>query len=114
MNEAETRAEHVDPALAAAGWRVVEGSRFRRALLQHVGGYHIPVTQVQSFSFPAVRVDFNPPFRSPDIPTCLPTSDLYPLASDLCRPTSDPRPPIPVWLRVLRASVVNPSGRGQK
>ncbi|HEV3163294.1 MAG TPA: hypothetical protein VGZ22_04590 [Isosphaeraceae bacterium] len=27
MNEAETRAEHVDPALAAAGWGVVEGSR---------------------------------------------------------------------------------------
>jgi type I restriction enzyme R subunit len=30
MNEAETRAEHIDPALAAAGWGVVEGSRFRR------------------------------------------------------------------------------------
>ncbi len=30
MNEAETRAEHVDPALAAAGWGVVEGSRVRR------------------------------------------------------------------------------------
>src|SRR4051812_22223920 len=30
MNEAETRAEHVDPALAAAGWAVVEGSRIRR------------------------------------------------------------------------------------
>jgi type I restriction enzyme R subunit len=30
MNEAETRAEHVDPALAAAGWGVVEGSRIRR------------------------------------------------------------------------------------
>jgi hypothetical protein len=27
MNEAETRAKHVDPALAAAGWGVVEGSR---------------------------------------------------------------------------------------
>ena len=25
MNEAETRAEHIDPALAAAGWSVVEG-----------------------------------------------------------------------------------------
>jgi type I restriction enzyme R subunit len=29
MNEAETRAEHVDPALKAAGWGVVEGSRVR-------------------------------------------------------------------------------------
>lgn len=30
MNEAETRAEHIDPALKAAGWNVVEGSRIRR------------------------------------------------------------------------------------
>src|SRR5580700_1766342 len=30
MNEAETRAEHIDPALAASGWGVVEGSRVRR------------------------------------------------------------------------------------
>jgi type I restriction enzyme R subunit len=30
MNEAETRAEHIDPALAAAGWGVVEESRVRR------------------------------------------------------------------------------------
>ncbi len=30
MNEAGTRAEHIDPALAAAGWGVVEGSRIRR------------------------------------------------------------------------------------
>ena len=34
MNEDETRAEHIDPALKAAGWGVVEGSRIRR-------GYHI-------------------------------------------------------------------------
>jgi hypothetical protein len=26
MNEAETRAEHIDPALKAAGWGVVEGA----------------------------------------------------------------------------------------
>ena len=26
MNEAETRAEYIDPALKAAGWGVVEGS----------------------------------------------------------------------------------------
>ena len=30
MNEAETRAKHIDPALATAGWGVVEGSRIRR------------------------------------------------------------------------------------
>ena len=30
MNEAETRAEHIDPALARSGWGSVEGSRIRR------------------------------------------------------------------------------------
>ncbi len=30
MSEAETRAEHIDPALKAAGWGVVEGSRILR------------------------------------------------------------------------------------
>src|SRR5664279_1993500 len=30
MNEAETRAEHIDPALKASGWGVVEGSRVAR------------------------------------------------------------------------------------
>src|SRR6202165_198041 len=30
MNEAETRAEHIDPALRAAGWGVMEGSRIYR------------------------------------------------------------------------------------
>ena len=30
MNETETRAEHIDPALKAAGWGVGEGSRIRR------------------------------------------------------------------------------------
>lgn len=30
MNEAETRAEYIDPALAAAGWGKVDGSRIRR------------------------------------------------------------------------------------
>lgn len=30
MNEAETRAEYIDPALKAAGWGTVEGSRVRR------------------------------------------------------------------------------------
>ncbi len=30
MNEAETRAEHIDPALAAAGWGVADGSKISR------------------------------------------------------------------------------------
>lgn len=30
MNEAETRAEHIDPALAAAGWGIIEDCRIRR------------------------------------------------------------------------------------
>src|SRR6266446_10206112 len=30
MNEAETRAEYIDPALKASGWGVVEGSRILR------------------------------------------------------------------------------------
>lgn len=30
LNEAETRAEHIDPALKAAGWGVVDGSRILR------------------------------------------------------------------------------------
>jgi type I restriction enzyme R subunit len=30
MNEAETRADHIDPALAVAGWGVVDDSRIRR------------------------------------------------------------------------------------
>jgi len=34
MNETETRAEYIDPALANAGWGKVEGSRIRREHLQ--------------------------------------------------------------------------------
>jgi type I restriction enzyme, R subunit len=30
MNEAETRAEHIDPELKAAGWGIVDGTRVRR------------------------------------------------------------------------------------
>ena len=30
MNASETRAEHIDPALTAADWGVIEGSRIRR------------------------------------------------------------------------------------
>jgi len=40
MNEAETRADHIDPALKAAGWGVVEGSRIRRE-------YHITPGRIE-------------------------------------------------------------------
>jgi type I restriction enzyme R subunit len=40
MNEAETRAEHIDPALKAVGWGVVEGSRIRRE-------YHITLGRIE-------------------------------------------------------------------
>jgi type I restriction enzyme, R subunit len=33
MNEAETRAELIDPALKAAGWGVIEASRVRREVI---------------------------------------------------------------------------------
>jgi len=32
-NEADTRAELIDPALRAAGWGVVDGSRVRREVI---------------------------------------------------------------------------------
>lgn len=41
MNEAETRAEHIDPALKVAGWGVVEGSRILRE-------YHLTLGRIQS------------------------------------------------------------------
>ncbi len=40
MNEAETRAEHIDPALKSAGWGVVEGSRILRE-------YHITLGRIE-------------------------------------------------------------------
>ncbi len=38
MNEAETRAEHTDPALAAAGWGAVEDCLALRAQIDGVDG----------------------------------------------------------------------------
>jgi type I restriction enzyme R subunit len=40
MNESETRAEHIDPALKAAGWGVAEGSRILRE-------YHITTGRME-------------------------------------------------------------------
>ena len=40
MNEAETRAEHIDPALKTAGWGVVDGSRILRE-------YHITLGRIE-------------------------------------------------------------------
>ncbi len=40
MNEAETRSEHIDPALTGAGWGVVEGSRILRE-------YHITPGRIE-------------------------------------------------------------------
>jgi len=37
MNEAETRAELIDPAIRAAGWGVVEGSRVEREAIITIG-----------------------------------------------------------------------------
>ena len=36
MNGAETRAEHIDPALKAAGWGIVEGSKILREETQRL------------------------------------------------------------------------------
>ncbi len=40
MNEPKTRAEHINPALKAAGWGVVEGSRILRE-------YHITPGRIE-------------------------------------------------------------------
>ncbi|MFN6400737.1 MAG: hypothetical protein ACK449_12655 [Planctomycetota bacterium] len=40
MNESETRAELIDPALQAAGWGVVERSRIRREYTITLGRTH--------------------------------------------------------------------------
>jgi len=50
MNEAETRAEHIDPALKVAGWGVVEGSKILREYpitpgrIEGLGGRGKPLT----------------------------------------------------------------------
>lgn len=61
MNEAETRAEHVDPALAAAGWGVVEGCRIHR-------GYPITLGRIEGAGRrgKALTADYVPESESAD------------------------------------------------
>jgi len=51
MNGAETRAEHIDPAMKAAGWDVVEGGRIRHeypiTLNQYIATLHRGVVRLQ-------------------------------------------------------------------
>lgn len=51
MNEAETRAEHIDPLLAAAGWGVVEGSRIRREYPITLGGAQKKIAALAAIFF---------------------------------------------------------------
>jgi type I site-specific restriction endonuclease len=51
MNEAETRAEHIDPALKAAGWGVVEGRRIRHSVdnsKKNPGNANLPIGDQQN------------------------------------------------------------------
>ena len=59
MNEAETRAEHIDPALKAAGWGVVECSRIRRE-------FPIAPGRIQGRGIPgkAVKADYVLEYRN--------------------------------------------------
>ncbi len=59
MNEAETRAEHIDPALAAAGWGTVEESRIPRE-------YPIAPGRIEGHGRPsrALKADYVLEFRN--------------------------------------------------
>src|SRR5260370_30957414 len=65
MNEAETRAEHIDPALAAAGWGVVEGSRIRREYAYFGGPVYVYSLKE------GINDGFLTPFRAKQISTTL-------------------------------------------
>ena len=54
MNEAETRAEHIDPALRAAGWGVVEGSKILREYA--ITPDEVPEPQERQPNQPKIRV----------------------------------------------------------
>ena len=69
MNESETRAELIDPALQAAGWVVVEGSRIRRE-------YPIKVVRIHGHGIYAMEMAFGgsghrPSPRPPKCPSPL-------------------------------------------
>lgn len=57
MNEAETRAEHIDPALKAAGWGVVEGSYSRKWLDSHFFLMSIESTYSENASIKCKNID---------------------------------------------------------
>ena len=67
MNEAETRAEHIDPALKAAGWGVVEGSRIRRE-------YPITLGRIEGHGRrgKALTADYVLVYRNPSSPSSRP------------------------------------------
>lgn len=62
MNEAETRAEYIDPTLKAAGWGVVDGSRVRREYpitigrLEGLGRRGKPLTADYAFEYKNTRL----------------------------------------------------------
>ena len=47
MNEAETRAEYIDPALKDAGWGVVEGSRIMREYPITPGKHFFSISKIE-------------------------------------------------------------------
>ena len=61
MNEAEIRAEHIDPALKAAGWGIVEASRIRSEHPITFGALatHTPLLQRGCISPPTPVVGFD-------------------------------------------------------
>ena len=69
MNEAETRAEHIDPALKAAGWGVVEGSRscasipLRRAASKAMAGAASRSPPIMCWSIATVSWPWSKPKR---------------------------------------------------
>ena len=52
MNEAEIRAELIDPALKAAGWGVTEGSKVHREYLISVGKIQTGVNELDQEKLP--------------------------------------------------------------
>ena len=66
MNEAETRAELINPALKAAGWGVVEASRVRREVITPVRhqGAGRPSSHIHGPANPAIWYPHGPTSNS--------------------------------------------------